>query len=137
MEDSTRTLTDKTEHILHVKIITLFLTVSVFTFDDPSTKIKWPETILTKIDQLGLCRAGAVRILAQRFEARLSELSPKAVKPPPPNRYRNFGREISFLPPPILLPSIEKTTNLEEDMIEYLDVEGSVNKLFQYVLQAC
>ena len=35
------------------------------------------------------------------------------------------------------LPNIEKVTKLEEDMIEYLDVEGSVNKLFQYVVKAC
>ena len=116
-------------------IITLFLTVSVFNFDDPSTKIEWPEAILTKIDHLGLCRAGAIKVLTMKFKARLSELSPKAAKPP--KHYRNFGRQLTFLPPPMLLPNIEKVTKLEEDMIEYLGVEGSVNKLFQYVVQAC
>jgi len=120
---------------LHVKIITLFLTVSVFNFDDPSTRIKWPETVLTKIDKLGLCRAGAVKVLAAKFAARLSELSPKAVKLP--GRYRNPGQRIMFLQPPIPLHSVEKRMKLEKDMIEYIEVEGSVNKLFQYVLQAC
>ena len=96
---------------------------------------------MSKITELGLCEHEALSFLKRIFKRQIDEINPPKPTmpvlsvpdydywgaPPPP-------REPMILVPP---PPIEALSKLEDEILEYLSVEGANNKLLRYILSSC
>ena len=96
-------------------------------------------SILTKITELGLCEGETLSFLERIFKRQIDEIiPPKSTMPVLSDNNRRWGAP----PPlePILLitpPPLEALSKLENEIIEYLNVEGANNQLLRYILSSC
>ena len=92
---------------------------------------------MSKIDALGLCQSSTVDYLKRHFAKEMNVLNPSKLSVRPelrPHRARWQGRRRVPEPAIQLMAPTENIINLENEMLEYLSVEGTVNDLLRHVL---